>query len=154
VKGVIATDPALHSSLEKQPVKILLANVLGAITPATTLASGLDPQALSRDPAVVQAYLQDPLVHDKATLGFGRLMIAVNKWTLENAANFPLPLLLMHGKLDTIGYPSSSTEFAAALKDRCTLVLWDGAYHELHNEPEKIEVFKTMMMWMDARLRE
>jgi len=24
---------------------------------------------------------------------------------------------------------------------------------ELHNEPEKAEVFKTMLMWMDARLR-
>ena len=93
-------------------------------------------------------------MHDKATLGFGKLMLAVTKWTLENAANFPLPLLLMHGKSDTIAFPSSSTEFAAALKDRCTLVLWDSLYHEMHNEPEKIEVFKIMMMWMDARLRE
>ncbi|MCB0118634.1 MAG: alpha/beta hydrolase, partial [Anaerolineales bacterium] len=75
-------------------------------------------------------------------------------WTLEHAGEFPLPLLLLHGKNDAIAYPSSSTEFAAALKDRCTLVLWDGAYHELHNEPEKMEVFKTMTMWMDARLRE
>jgi alpha-beta hydrolase superfamily lysophospholipase len=154
VKGVIATGTALHSSLEKQPVKVFLANMLGAFSPTTMIASGLDPQTISKDPAVVQAYIQDPLVHDKATLGFVRLMIAVNKWTLENAANFPLPLLLMQGKLDTIGLPSSSTEFAAALKDRCTLVLWDGMYHEIHNEPEKVEVFKTMMMWMDARLRE
>ena len=154
VKGVIATSPALHSSLEKQPVKVWMAKILGALSPTTTIASGLEAKAISRDASVVQTYMQDPLVHDKATLGFGRLMIAVNKWTLENAANFPLPLLLMHGKSDTIAFPSSSSEFAAALKERCTLVLWDGAYHELHNEPEKIEVFKTMMMWMDARLRE
>jgi alpha-beta hydrolase superfamily lysophospholipase len=154
VKGVIVTGPALHSSLEKQPVKVLMAKILGAISPTTTLASGLDPGAISRDPAVVQAYIEDPLAHDKATLGFGKLVLGVNKWTLENAANFPQPLLLMHGKLDAIAFPSSSTEFAAALKDRCTLVLWDGMYHEIHNEPEKIEVFKTMMLWMDARLRE
>ena len=154
VKGVIATSPALHSALEQQPIKVSMAKILGAISPTTSIASGLDPQAISRDPAVVQVYIQDPLVHDKATLGFGKLMLAVTKWTLENAANFPLPLLLMHGKSDTIAFPSSSTEFAAALKDRCTLVLWDSLYHEMHNEPEKIEVFKIMMMWMDARLRE
>jgi alpha-beta hydrolase superfamily lysophospholipase len=154
VKGVIATSPALHSALEKQPVKVLMAKILGSLFPTATIASGLDARAISRDPAEVQKYMQDPLVHDKATLGFGKLMIAVNQWTLANAANFPLPLLLMHGKSDTIAFSSSSTEFAGALKDRCTLVLWDGAYHELQNDLEKTEVFKTMMMWMDARLRE
>jgi alpha-beta hydrolase superfamily lysophospholipase len=40
------------------------------------------------------------------------------------------------------------------MKEKCTLVLWDDAYHELHNESEKNEVFKTMTIWMDARLRD
>jgi acylglycerol lipase len=64
------------------------------------------------------------------------------------------PLLLLHGKADAIAFPSSSIEFAAPLKEKCTLVLWDDAYHELHNESEKNKVFKTMTLWMDARLRE
>jgi len=154
VKGVIATSSGLHTALEKQPVKIFMAKLLGSLMPATALASGLDTKGLSRDESVRQAYLNDPLVHDKISLGFGKIMLGVTKWTLENAGNFSLPLLLLHGKNDEIAYPSSSTEFAAALKDRCTLVLWDGAYHELHNELEKLEVFKTITMWMNARLRE
>jgi len=76
----------------------------------------------------------------------------VNQWTLEHAAEFQLPLLLLHGKADRIAFPSSSIEVAAALKDKCTLMLWDDAYHELHNEPEKNEVFKTMTTWMDERV--
>jgi alpha-beta hydrolase superfamily lysophospholipase len=60
----------------------------------------------------------------------------------------------MHGKADVLAFPSSSTEVAAALKEKCTLVLWEDACHELHNEPEKDEVFTTMKLWMDARLRE
>ena len=83
-----------------------------------------------------------------------RVMIGVTSWTLAHAGEFPLPLLLLHGKADMIAFPSSSIEFAAPLKEKCTLVLWDDAYHELHNEPEKEEVFKTMTLWMDARLRE
>lgn len=154
IKGVIATSPGLHTALEKQPVTIYMAKLLGSLIPATTLPSGLDSKGISRDGAVVRAYDSDPLVHDKISLGFGKTMLGITKWTLENAGDFPLPLLLLHGKADTIAFPSSSTEFAAALKDRCTLVLWDGAYHELHNEPEKAEVFKTMLLWMDARLRE
>jgi len=103
---------------------------------------------------VVQAYVNDPLVHDKISLGFGKIMLGVTGWTLAHAKEFSLPLLLLHGKADMLAFPSSSMEFAASLKEKCTLVLWDDAYHELHNEPEKNEVFKTMTIWMDARLRE
>ncbi|MCA2002766.1 MAG: alpha/beta hydrolase [Chloroflexi bacterium] len=154
LSGVVATSPGLHTALEQQRLKAFLAKALGALFPTATLASGLEAKYLSRDPKVVEAYLRDPLVHDKITFGFGRIMIGVTRWTLEHAGEFPLPLLLMHGKADKIAFPSSSVEFAAALKDRCALVLWDDAYHEVHNEAEKDEFLKTITLWMDARLRD
>ncbi len=154
VKGVIATSPGLHNELENQPLKVMAAKVLGALVPGAAIPSGLDPKSISRDEKVVQAYINDPLVHDKISLGFGRIMLGVTKWTLEHAAEFPLPLLLLHGREDVLAFSSSSTEFAALLKEKSTLMLWEGAYHELHNEPEQAEVFKTMTIWMDARLEE
>lgn len=154
VKGVIATSSGLRTSIEEQPFKMFLAKFLGSLLPTTIIASGLDAKDISHDESVIKAYTNDPLVHDKMSLGFGKIMLGVIKWTLENAGKFPVPLLLLHGKEDKIAYPTSSTEFAAELNDRCTLVLWEGAYHELHNEAEQHEVFKTMTMWMDARLRE
>jgi acylglycerol lipase len=117
-----------------------------------TIPSGLKPADLSRDQAVVQAYINDPLVHDSTSLGFGRSMLEANRWVLDHAAEFSLPLLLIHGKEDKIAFPSSSIEFAAHLKENCTLMLWDGLYHEVHNEPEKAEVLDAMTIWMDARL--
>jgi alpha-beta hydrolase superfamily lysophospholipase len=154
VKGVIATSSGLHTALEQQSAKIAMAKILGSLIPKVAIPSGLDAKTISRDEKVVQAYMNDPLVHDKISLGFGKVMIGVTAWTLAHAGEFSLPLLLMHGKADTLAFPSSSTEFAAPLKEKCTLVLWEDAYHELHNEPEKDEVFKTMTLWMDARLRE
>ena len=154
VKGVIATSSGLHTALEQQSSKIAMAKILGSLIPKVAIPSGLDAKTISRDEKVVQAYMNDPLVHDKISLGFGKVMIGVTAWTLAHAGEFSLPLLLMHGKADTLAFPSSSIEFAAPLKEKCTLVLWEDAYHELHNEPEKDEVFKTMTLWMDARLRE
>jgi acylglycerol lipase len=154
IKGVIATASGLHTALEQQKLKILMAKILGSIMPNTSMPSGLDPKTISRDEKVVQAYINDPLVHYKVSLGFGKIMVGVTGWTLAHAGEFALPLLLMHGKADVLAFPSSSIEFAAPLKGNCTLALWDNAYHELHNEPEKEEVFKTMTLWMDARLRE
>lgn len=154
VKGVIATSSGLRTALEKQPAKIMAAKILGALLPKVTLPSGLDANAISRNRTVVDTYNADPLVHDKISLGLGRVMLGVTQWTLSHAGEFSLPLLLLHGKADEIAFPSSSIEFAAPLKEKCTLMLWEGGYHELHNEPEQAEVFKAMALWMDARLRE
>ncbi len=154
VKGVIATSSGLRTALENQPAKIMAAKVLGALVPKATLPSGLDSTGISRNQAVVEAYQNDPLVHDKISLGFGKIMLGVTRWTLEHAGEFPLPLLLLHGKADRIAFSTGSMEFAEPLKEKCTLVLWEGGYHELHNEAEQAEVFRTMTLWMDARLRE
>jgi len=152
VKGVIATGPGLHTAVEQQLVKMILSRILGALIPNMAMPSGLDAKMLSHDSSIVEMYVNDPLVHDKVTLGFGRNMIGATRYALDHAAEFSLPLLLIHGKEDKIAFPSSSIEFAAPLKEKCTLMLWDGLYHEVHNEPEKAEVLDAMTIWMDARL--
>jgi alpha-beta hydrolase superfamily lysophospholipase len=59
----------------------------------------------------------------------------------------------MQGTKDEIAYPSSSPMFAdLAPKDKVTLKMWEGFKHELHTDPEKAEVFKTMIDWMDKHL--
>ncbi len=151
IQGAIVTAPALRSELEEQPIKVMLAKILGALWPTLSLSTGLKPERISHDREVVQAYMKDPLVHDKATLGWGRLMILNNRWTLEHIEEFPLPLLLMQGKEDMLAYPSGSLEVAAGLKDRCKLVMWEGMYHEIHNEPGKEKVIRTMLDWMDGQ---
>jgi acylglycerol lipase len=153
IKGVIATSPGLHTALEEQPAKVMAAKFLGSLIPRVSIPSGLDVNAISHDGEVVELYKNDLLVHNKMSLGFGKIMLSVIKWTLEHASEFSLPLLLMHGKSDSIAYPASSTEFAAKLDKNCKLVIWDNAYHELHNEPIKDEVFKTMTTWIDERLK-
>jgi len=152
IKGVIATSSGLRTALENQPAKIMAAKILGAVMPKVSLPSGLDVNAISHDKNVIENYNNDPLVHNQMSLGFGKIMLATIQWTMEHSAEFRLPLLLLHGKADAIAFPSGSIDFAASLKGECKLVLFDGAYHELHNEPEKAEVFKTMTDWMDTLL--
>jgi acylglycerol lipase len=44
--------------------------------------------------------------------------------------------------------PEASREFAAK-SDMVELKIWDGGYHELHNEPFKEEVFKYIINWIN-----
>jgi alpha-beta hydrolase superfamily lysophospholipase len=152
IAGVIATSPGLRTALEKQKFKVFLARLLGQMAPTLTLANGVDPKMLSRDPGVGEAYLRDPLVHDKVTTAWGKTMLGAIQVAFENAACFPVPLLLMHGTKDEIAYARGSQEFAAlAPEDRVTLKLWDGFYHELHNDPAKNDVFAVMTGWLDQQ---
>lgn len=145
--GVISNSPGLHNALQKKPLLIIAARVLGSLFPQMSISNGLDLNGISRDPAMVQAYKNDPIIHNRITMGLGKVMLGVTNWTLENAGSFPLPLLIMHGKADIITYASGSEAFAAALPGKCSLILWEKAYHEIHNEPEKNEVMSAMTEW-------
>lgn len=150
VAGVIAAAPGLKTALEEQKLKVFLAKLLGNILPTLTLNSGVDAQMLSRDPRVADEYTNDPLVHFLVTTAWGKTMLGAIDLAFENAPRFPLPLLLMHGTKDEIAYPRSSQMFAdLAPKDKVTLKMWDGFKHEMHTDPEKAEVFKVMIDWLD-----
>lgn len=151
--GVIAASPGLKSSVEEQKVKVLLSKVLGKLIPTLTLTNGLDAQMVSRDPGIADNLKNDPLVHDKITAGWGKTMMEALAAAYQHASSFPLPLLLMHGTQDEIAYPRGSQAFAdLAPKDKVTLKWWDGLLHELHSEPEKAEVFRYVIQWLDGRL--
>ncbi len=154
-KGVMVTSAGLRSALQEQKAKVAMVRLLGSILPAMTMPSGLDPATISRDPDVVQAYINDPLVHYSTSLGFGKAALNAINLCFARAGQFPAPLLIMHGKADKLTYPSGSEEFAKLVDAAgcdVTLKLWDDLYHELHNEPEKMEVFKFMVEWLDKHL--
>lgn len=152
VAGVVSTSPGLRSPLVEQKLKVIFAKALAAILPAMTLPTGLEIELLSHDPQVVQVYKNDPLVHDKASLAMASSTIQAIEWTMKHAAEFEPPLLLVHGTEDKLTYPSGSQEFAARVGGRCTLRLWEGLYHETHNEPEKDLVIAEIIQWMDEQL--
>jgi alpha-beta hydrolase superfamily lysophospholipase len=151
--GVIATAPGFKSQIEEQKGKVILTKLLGKVLPSISMQSGLDVPEISRDPQVVEDYTNDPLVHTTVTAGWGLSMLKAIDLAFKHAPRFPLPLLLMHGTIDKVAYPSSSQIFAdLAPKDKLTLKMWDGFKHELHTDPEKAQVFKFMIEWLDKHL--
>jgi alpha-beta hydrolase superfamily lysophospholipase len=122
--------------------------MLFKIYPGLIQNSGLDVTAVSPDPAVVRANRDDPLNHDKISLRVYFGCYDAGLWALERAAEFPLPLLLMHAGADRLTSAVASAEFAPKVKGDCTFKEWDGLYHEIHNEPEQQEVFAVIVDWL------
>jgi acylglycerol lipase len=148
--GVVATGPLLLPAFEPPAWKLSLGRLMYGVWPGFSLNNELDPSGLSRDPQVVQAYVNDPLVHDRISARLGLDMLEMGQWTLEHAAEFTLPLLLMHGGADRLCSPQAVRQFADRAAGDCTYRCWDGLYHEIHNEPEQREVLEAMVRWLQA----
>jgi alpha-beta hydrolase superfamily lysophospholipase len=152
LNGVVASGPGLKTPLEKQKAKVALANLLASLLPHLIISSGLKPEDISRVRTVVEAYRKDPLVHNKVSLLLARDGLAAGRWVLAHAAEFAPPLLLMQGSADRLVYPEGSQQFAKMVPGDVTTKIWTGLYHEIHNEPEKEDVLRFLVDWLDHHL--
>ncbi len=154
IAGAIATGPLFRLGFEPPAVKVALAKIMRNIYAGYTEKAELDSKAISRDPKEVAAYDADPYNHGKITAGTFLSMYEAGKWAEDNAAKLHIPLLLMHGTGDQLTSPEGSKAFAAkAPQQLLSFKLWDGFYHELHNEPEpdRTEVINFIINWLDSK---
>jgi len=151
LNAVIASAPLLRTFFDLPIWKMAMARIMRYLWPTFSTSNGLNVKNLSRDARVVHDYQNDPLVHDRVTTCFLDIRHA-GLWALEYAAKFSLPLLLMHGDADRITSPQASREFAAKMGDRCTLKIFNGLYHEIHNEPESEVVFSCLSEWLQSKM--
>lgn len=153
IAGAIATGPLLKLGFEPPAFKVLLAKIMVNIYPAFTESAALDSSAISRDKDEVRKYDADPFNHGKITAGAFLSMFDAGKWALANADKLSIPLLIMHGTADKLTSPEGTKEFVEKAPKNLTMFkLWEGFYHELHNEPEpdRSEVLAYITNWLNG----
>jgi alpha-beta hydrolase superfamily lysophospholipase len=151
IKGAIVTSPWLRLSFEPAKIKILMASVMKNLLPGLTQPTKLKVSHISHDEAIVENYKNDPLVHGKISISLFYGVMTAAKNSLTNASELSAPTLMLHGSDDMITSPEGSREFAGKT-GMAELKIWDGGYHELHNEPFKDEVFTYIMNWIHKKL--
>jgi alpha-beta hydrolase superfamily lysophospholipase len=150
-RGAIVTSPWLKLTFQPGKSKIIIAGIMKNLLPGLTQPSGLVVDHISHDRAVVERYKSDPLVHDKISVSLFHNAMNAAASALVNAGSLNIPLLLMHGSDDMICSPEGSREFAAGTK-MAELKIWEGGYHELHNELFRNEVFLYLKGWLDKMI--
>ncbi|TFW10418.1 alpha/beta hydrolase [Oxalobacteraceae bacterium OM1] len=149
LRGLILSSPALAVPLSGFQ-KFLLAS-LGAVAPGLGVPNGLQTRYLSHDPAVVQAYENDPLVHPKITPRLLRAMLAAIEYSHAHAPELKVPTLMIVAGADRLVDASGSERFFPRLAPGVgTLHLYPQLYHELFNETEAATVFADVARWLDA----
>jgi alpha-beta hydrolase superfamily lysophospholipase len=149
VDALVLSSPAL--AIEMNPIQKLLLATLGPLAPDLAVGNGLNPAWVSRDPAVVAAYVADPLVHDRITPRLTRFIVDGGEFVRRLAPRWRVPTLLMWAGSDRCVAPRGSAEFAAAApKAVLQAQVFEPLYHEIFNEPEQARVFARMEGWITA----
>lgn len=92
------------------------------------------------------------MIHSKVTSETAIGMLQSGENSLRSVSKVKLPLLLVHGSKDGITSSTATQQFANKATGDVTLKIWEGGYHELHNEPEKLEVLDYIYQWILQKL--
>lgn len=152
IKAAVVTGPLFELAFEPPFIKVLMAKLMVHIFPKFTEKSNLDADAVSRDKNEVRKYKENKMTLNVISAGMFMAFYKAGKYALHHANDLSTPLLVMHGTADRLTSYKASEQFAQANKNGLvTLKLWEGFYHELHNEPEedRKKVLEYIVTWLN-----
>lgn len=150
VDGLVLSSPALDTGMTTFQRK--LTRLLYRWSPNLTVANGLDPNAISHDAAVVQAYQKDRLVHNRISARLAHFIDSNGPRVVAAAPSWAVPTLLVYAGDDRLVRPEGSRAFAAVsppqwVSSRCL----EGQFHEIFNEADPSAAYATLKDWLDTR---
>jgi acylglycerol lipase len=152
LSGLVLSAPLAALEAAPAPMRALAA-VLSAVSPKLPLFE-IDASLVSRDPAVVEAYVNDPLVHHGKlpVRTVAELAKAINAFP-ERVPSITVPTLIMYGTADRLCPPEGSVMLSERIgSGDVTLTPYEGLYHEIFNEPEQQRVLDDLSAWLSARV--
>jgi alpha-beta hydrolase superfamily lysophospholipase len=155
LEGIVVSSPFLGMHPDAAPSAPLhmVANIVSTFAPRLMFSKVAEPSALSRDPMVPEAYINDPLVSTTVSARWFTSVMAAHADTHARASTLSLPALVMQSGDDRLTDPAATRSWAAdAPSDLVDYVEWEGLYHEMFNEPEKEQVFERVERWLEERL--
>jgi len=102
--GAVLSGPSIKVPDNISQAIIFLGKMLSIIMPKAGLIK-LDPDGVSQDPAVVEAYVNDPLVFTgKATSRLGAELLKTMQSVTKQATKIKLPIMIVQGGDDKLAF--------------------------------------------------
>ena len=152
IDAIVLSSMYLQNGEPVNPALIVSAHILDFIVPMLPVKP-FDAQYLCLDPDVVSDYRSDPLVYNgNVRVRTGLELIGSYKPVLAAAAEIKIPALFLHGTGDRIASLEAVRKvFYLYGSEEKELKLYDGLYHELHNEKAGPEIIEYVVGWLDRQ---
>jgi len=151
--GAVLSAPSVQVPDSTSSTTIVISKVLAAWLPRFGVMQ-LEAAGVSRDPAVVQAYLSDPLTYTgRITARMAAELLKTMQRVTAEATKITLPIMLVQGSQDRLVNPDGARILYNTVNSADkTIKIYDGLYHEVLNEPEHPQVLGDVAAWLEAHL--
>lgn len=151
--GAILSSPCLKIKVEVPKWKAGIASWLNRLSPGIRLDSGVKTADVTRDESIQQETDSDPHMYRKVSVRLYHEMNHAIELAWRERDKIRVPLLVLQAGDDRLVDPQATEEFAQTLtladsEYRC----YPGLYHEIFNEPEREEVFRDLLQWLEKRI--
>ncbi len=154
LSGAILSGPGIKVSDNISQLAIYVGKFISFIAPKAGVLK-LDANGVCRDPEVVQAYIEDPLVYTgKITARLTAELFKTIQLVTPKLSQITLPIFIVQGGADSLVDPAGAQMIYdnVGSKDK-DIKIYDGLYHEIFNEPEHAQVLGDDEKWIEARLQ-
>jgi alpha-beta hydrolase superfamily lysophospholipase len=130
----------------------------GDLSKRHRVPGGSGHEWLSRDPAVADAFKEDPLTFDAKVAKLFGIADGLRLLGRPRRLSRDIPMLIMIGSDDPLGGPRSVELLAEAYRTRgglsdVTVKIYPEARHEVFNETNRDEVVADLVAWLGAHTR-
>ena len=151
ISSLVLSSPAYGVIGLVNKISLLLAPLLALLAPTMSLSNGLDAKAVSRDPAVVKSYQEDPLVHDQVTPTWAAAFHSEQRFVARNISRLAVPTLMLVAGADSLADPDKALAlFETITREDKDLQVYPQSFHEIFNEPEQDEALKLTQSWFES----
>ena len=154
IEGLVLLSPFFRSQIEVPPLKLMAARVANVCLPWLRLGSGLEPEMMTSDHAMVEDSKKDGLLLRCATPRWYFGMLEAQADTMKRARTLELPLLCMIGSADSVADPKAAGKFCESVSSfESHFEVLQGQKHELLRETKRLGTFVKICDWIKARAK-
>lgn len=153
--GLIFSSPCIRPKKVLAPISIPLLEKLNGLVPKLHIPMIYSGKDLTRDQDRANDFDTDSLIPKFMSVRMIKEILDASDKIIGLSYYLKIPSLFLISGADKVVDPSSTLLFAHGIdKELCEIIRYPDHYHELWNETDRLDIFKTMKDWVDGQLKE
>lgn len=145
--GYVVSNPLIRPAFTPPRLKVLAGRLLARVLPKLRMPNELDTSGLSRDPEVIKAYVDDPLVHSLISTRWYTSMTEAADRVVAEAGDIDLPGHWVLSGKDPVVDAEAGRSVAQSTRS-ARIADYPDSVHEPHNDLDQGDVLGAISAFL------